>query len=98
MILRLRNMTALDATGLFALQEVARQLKATGKALILWGTREQPAKLFSIPNWNTSSAPTTSVRTYAKPSVGRMKCLRAWKPKPPSMTNRGLITRHLSSA
>ena len=45
MILRPRNMTALDATGLFALQQVARQLKATGKALILWGTREQPAKL-----------------------------------------------------
>ena len=45
MILRLRNMTALDATGLFALQEVARQLQATGRALILCGTREQPAKL-----------------------------------------------------
>jgi sulfate permease, SulP family len=44
-ILRLRNMTALDATGLFALQEVARHLQATGRALILCGTREQPAKL-----------------------------------------------------
>ena len=38
-------MTALDATGLFALQEVARQLQATGGALILDGTKEQPAKL-----------------------------------------------------
>jgi sulfate permease, SulP family len=45
MILRLRNMTALDATGLFALQEVARPLQATGRALILYGTTEQPAKL-----------------------------------------------------
>ena len=44
-ILRLRNMTALDATGLFALQEVARHLQATGRTLILCGTREQPAKL-----------------------------------------------------
>src|SRR6516225_8032780 len=44
-ILRLRNMTALDATGLFALEEVARQLRATDRALILCGTREQPAKL-----------------------------------------------------
>ncbi len=44
-ILRLRNMTALDATGLFALEEVARQLNATGRTLILCGTREQPAKL-----------------------------------------------------
>src|ERR1700756_2728150 len=44
-ILRLRNMTALDATGLFALEEVARTLKASKRTLILCGAREQPAKL-----------------------------------------------------
>jgi sulfate permease, SulP family len=44
-ILRLRNMTALDATGLFALEEVARQLHATRRVLILCGAREQPSKL-----------------------------------------------------
>ncbi|MGA7380865.1 MAG: SulP family inorganic anion transporter [Terriglobales bacterium] len=44
-ILRLRNMTALDATGLFALEEVARQLHASKRVLILCGAREQPAKL-----------------------------------------------------
>jgi len=44
-ILRLRNMTALDATGLFALEEVARTLKASGRALILCGAREQPLRL-----------------------------------------------------
>jgi len=44
-ILRLRNMTALDATGLFALEEVARRLKASGRALILCGAREQPLRL-----------------------------------------------------
>lgn len=44
-ILRLRNMTALDATGLFALEEVARQLRDGGRYLILCGTREQPEKL-----------------------------------------------------
>jgi sulfate permease, SulP family len=42
-ILRLRNMTALDATGLFAIEEVAKQLQASGRALILCGAREQPA-------------------------------------------------------
>lgn len=41
-ILRLRNMTALDATGLFALEEVARTLKTSGRELILCGAREQP--------------------------------------------------------
>ena len=44
-ILRLRNMTALDATGLFALEEVAKELQATGRTLILCGAREQPARL-----------------------------------------------------
>jgi sulfate permease, SulP family len=44
-ILRLRNMTAIDATGLFALEEIARQLHATKRTLILCGAREQPAQL-----------------------------------------------------
>lgn len=44
-ILRLRNMTALDATGLFAMQEVATQLHATGRTLIICGARQQPGKL-----------------------------------------------------
>jgi len=44
-VLRLRNMTAIDATGLFALEELARQLHATGRTLILCGAREQPKHL-----------------------------------------------------
>ena len=44
-ILRLRNMTALDATGLFALEEVAKQLHASKRTLILCGAREQPSRL-----------------------------------------------------
>jgi SulP family sulfate permease len=44
-ILRLRNMTALDATGLFALEEAARTLKASGRELILCGARQQPLKM-----------------------------------------------------
>jgi SulP family sulfate permease len=44
-ILRLRNMTAIDATGLFALEEVARALHASGRTLILCGAREQPLNL-----------------------------------------------------
>ena len=44
-ILRLRNMTALDATGLFAIEEVAKQLQATKRTLILCGAREQPSQL-----------------------------------------------------
>jgi sulfate permease, SulP family len=44
-ILRLRNMTALDATGMFAIEEVAKQLHASKRTLILCGAREQPAQL-----------------------------------------------------
>ena len=44
-ILRLRNMTALDATGLFAIEEIARQLHTSKRTLILCGAREQPAQL-----------------------------------------------------
>jgi len=44
-ILRLRNMTALDATGLLALEDLADKLHAAGRHLILCGARLQPAKL-----------------------------------------------------
>jgi len=44
-ILRLRNMTALDSTGLQTLEELADRLQASGRRLILCGARHQPAKL-----------------------------------------------------
>jgi SulP family sulfate permease len=44
-VLRLRNMTAIDATGLFALEELAQHLHATKRTLILCGAREQPKQL-----------------------------------------------------
>lgn len=44
-ILRLRNMTALDATGLLAFEDFADRLHGTGRTLILCGARTQPAKL-----------------------------------------------------
>jgi len=44
-ILRLRNMTAIDATGLGAIRELADRVHASGRHLLLCGAREQPAKL-----------------------------------------------------
>ena len=44
-ILRLRNMTALDGTGVHAIEEFARRVVAVDKKLILCGARKQPAKL-----------------------------------------------------
>jgi SulP family sulfate permease len=42
-VLRLRNMTAIDATGMKALEDVADSLHRSGRTLILCGAREQPA-------------------------------------------------------
>ena len=44
-ILRLRNMTAIDATGLHALESLADKLVASDLHLILCGMRDQPGKL-----------------------------------------------------
>ncbi len=44
-ILRLRNMTAIDSTGVQALEAVADKLHETGRALLVCGAREQPSRL-----------------------------------------------------
>ena len=46
-ILRLRNMTAIDATGLQALEDLADLVHRSGRGLILCGAREQPARLMN---------------------------------------------------
>jgi sulfate permease, SulP family len=42
-ILRLRNMTAIDATGLHALERFSDQLRRSGRTLLMCGARHQPA-------------------------------------------------------
>jgi SulP family sulfate permease len=44
-ILRIRNMTAIDATGLQALEDLADAMHSADRTLILCGAREQPARL-----------------------------------------------------
>jgi SulP family sulfate permease len=46
-ILRLRNMTAIDATGIHALERFADRLHATGRHLVLCGMQRQPAELMA---------------------------------------------------
>jgi len=50
-ILRLRNMTALDATGIHALEQLSDRLHKTGKTLLLCGLRDQPSRLISQSNF-----------------------------------------------
>jgi SulP family sulfate permease len=44
-VLRLRNMTALDATGLHAIESLADRLHESGRTLLICGARDQPASL-----------------------------------------------------
>jgi len=44
-IVRLRNMTAIDATGIHAIETFARRLHDSGRILLLCGAMEQPSKL-----------------------------------------------------
>ena len=46
-ILRLRNMTAIDATGIQALENLANIVHVAGRSLILCGAREQPARMMN---------------------------------------------------
>jgi SulP family sulfate permease len=46
-VLRLRNMTAIDATGLHALERLADRLLESGRHLVLCGMRDQPATLMA---------------------------------------------------
>jgi SulP family sulfate permease len=44
-ILRLRNMTAIDATGIHAIEGFAARLRHSGRMLVLCGAMQQPSKL-----------------------------------------------------
>ena len=44
-VLRVRNMTAIDATGVHALEILSDRLRKTGRTLLVCGAREQPARM-----------------------------------------------------
>ena len=46
-VLRLRNMTAIDATGLHAIQDFADALRTSGRTLLLCGALPQPARMMA---------------------------------------------------
>ena len=51
-IVRLRNMTAVDATGIRALEDLAQALRQSGRTLLLCGAREQPAALIKAAEFH----------------------------------------------
>jgi sulfate permease, SulP family len=50
-ILRLRNMTAIDATGTHAIETFAKRLTESGRTLLLCGAMQQPSKLLQHPRF-----------------------------------------------
>jgi SulP family sulfate permease len=50
-ILRLRNMTAIDATGIHAIETFAKRLRASGRTLLLCGAMQQPSRLLLQPRF-----------------------------------------------
>ena len=45
--LRLRNVTAIDGTGLHAIEQLADVLHESGRTLLLCGARQQPARVMA---------------------------------------------------
>ena len=56
-ILRLRNMTAIDGTGLHALEHLADRLHASGRSLLLCGMRDQPARMMARSEFHEHIGP-----------------------------------------
>lgn len=46
-IIRLRNMTAIDSTGIHAIESFAKRLHDSGRTMLLCGAMDQPSKLLS---------------------------------------------------
>ena len=46
-IVRLRNMTAIDATGMHALEQFAQRVRKAGRTLLFCGARDQPKRMLS---------------------------------------------------
>jgi SulP family sulfate permease len=78
-VLRLRNVPAIDATGLGALEDLAERLQGTGRTLVLCDMREQPAKLMQLSEFERHVGPDNLCRTFAD-AVRRARELLAASP------------------
>ena len=74
-ILRLRNMTALDATGIHALEQFSDRLRRIGKSLLLCGAREQPSRLMSQSDFLNHVGP-ENVMPHVQAALARARELQ----------------------
>jgi SulP family sulfate permease len=71
-ILRLRNMNALDATGLHALETLSNRLRAAGKTLLLCGARDQPARLLGRGDF-VAHVGSANILPHVEAALGRAR-------------------------
>jgi sulfate permease, SulP family len=57
LVVRLRNMTAIDATGLRALEDLTLRLRASGRTAIFCGAREQPRAVMEQAGFSEIAGP-----------------------------------------
>ena len=70
-IFRLRNMTAIDSTGLSALESLADKLRESGRTVILCGMRAQPRGLMMRAEFHEHVPRKTSVAMFATRCSGQ---------------------------
>ena len=74
-ILRLRNMTAIDATGLRAIQDAADWLKQRNRVLLICGALPQPAKLMEESEFHRHVG-TANILPNVQAALARAQALR----------------------
>jgi SulP family sulfate permease len=75
-ILRLRNMTAIDATGLRAIQDVADWLKKRNRVLLICGVMPQPATLMAQSEFHRHVG-SDNILPNVEDALARAKSLRS---------------------
>lgn len=75
-VLRLRHMTALDSTGLMAIEELADRLHASGRFLLLCGAREQPARLMRMAEFHEHVG-AENILPHVQAAIDRARALHA---------------------
>jgi SulP family sulfate permease len=75
-ILRLRHMTAIDATGLHALEMLSDRLKKSGRTLLLCGARHQPARMLERADFVEHIGP-HNILPHAQAALQRAREIQA---------------------
>lgn len=75
-VLRLRNMTAIDASGLHALETLSDRLRASGRTLVLCGARHQPAAFLDRAEFREHVGP-DNIQPHVQAAIDRAREIHA---------------------